>query len=454
MQLYHLIIVNIGRDITEERGNMMGCSGMKYKLSLYMDGQLEKQDAESVEAHISQCPSCRDYYRSIMEIKDYCSSLEEVELPLGFHDKLWKQLYKKGEGEMLKKRRKLPIAIGLVAAALVIVIGISMVDALRPGYKYPRSGGVAYDTADAVGAGEMPAVAPEEGYYGVTGKNSTEPPDSDMDMAEVPQESYEVPKGDHIDDSYEVDEEFISSADRKIIKSAYLGIETLEFDILIDNLQGKISMMGGYIESSNIQGVPRAARDKSPSRKAHFEVRVPNNKFEQFINEVGNIGNLITKEIGGEDVTGQYFDTQARIKALTIQEERLLSILEKAERLSDIIELESELTKVRYEIEHYTGTLKRLDNMVNYSRVTLDIYEVKEITLTEPDPETLGQRMARAFKDSLQNLGKFFENLTIFLVAALPYLVIIVPLLWIVWILGVKLMRNRKDNKREENLDG
>ena len=45
------------------------------------------------------------------------------------------------------------------------------------------------------------------------------------------------------------------------------------------------------------------------SRRAHFVIRIPSKKFEHFINEVGELGNLITKEIGGENVTSQYFDT-------------------------------------------------------------------------------------------------------------------------------------------------
>jgi hypothetical protein len=126
--------------------------------------------------------------------------------------------------------------------------------------------------------------------------------------------------------------------------------------------------------------------------------------------------------------------------------------LEKAELLQDIIELESELSRVRYEIENYTGTLKRLDQLVNYSRVNIDIYEVKELKITEPDPETLGVRMAMAFKESLKRLGKFFEDLTVFLVAALPYLVLMIPLVWILWVLVVRVISS-KLRKGKENRD-
>ena len=423
----------------------MGCKVIRYKLSLYMDDQLGKKDIGIVEAHLDQCPDCREYDKVIRDIKGYCNNLEEKEMPLGFHAKLQEQLYKKGEAKVLKKRRGIHIAIGVAAALVVIIIGVGMMDTLRLGRH--KSGSVAYDMADTT-ADTAPAESPS-GMYGVEKQESMEEQSMDMDMAEVPEESFKGERGVSNDASYEVDGGQISSVDRKIIKSAYLGIETLEFDVLTNNLEGKVSIMGGYIESSNIQGVSRIARSNSPTRQAHYEIRIPGKNFEQFISEVDGLGNLITKEIGGEDVTSQYFDTQARIKSLTIQEERLLSILGKAERLQDIIELESELSRVRYEIENYTGTLKRLDNMVNYSRVSLDVYEVKEIKATEPDPETLGERIVRAFKESLRNLGKFFEDLTIFTVSALPYLIIIIPLVWIILMLGVRFIKNRSKNKEE-----
>ena len=79
---------------------------------------------------------------------------------------------------------------------------------------------------------------------------------------------------------------------------------------------------------------------------------------------------------------------EARLKSLKLQEERLLTILSKAELLQDIIELERELSNVRYEIENYTGTLKKWDNLIEYSKVTIDVYEVHEIKEEEPIPIT------------------------------------------------------------------
>ena len=116
--------------------------------------------------------------------------------------------------------------------------------------------------------------------------------------------------------------------------------------------------------------------------------------------------------------------------------------------------MESELSRVRYEIENYTGTLKRLEQMVNFSRINVDVYEVKEIKVTESDPDALGERIVRAFKNSLRGIGMFLENLIIFLVGALPYLVLLILLGWAIWLLRVKLAARRVKKGTEDHDDG
>jgi hypothetical protein len=276
----------------------MGCKKTRYLLSLYSDDQLEKRDIRDIKAHLDRCTSCREYYKSIMDIKNLCNNLGQQEVPLGFHDRLWEKLYKEEEVSVFKNRRTLSTVIGLVAVLMVIIIGSSMMNVLRPrGMKFgSATDGVASDQADRVSSDSS------GGMYG--GEKRESMGNLTMAMADIAQEeaskeSPEMDRGFHDDSAYDMDLEQSSNVDRKIIKSAYLGIETLEFDVLTNNIQGKVSMMGGYIESSNVQGVPRAAREGASNRRANFVIRIPSKKFDQFINEVGELGNLITKEIGG-----------------------------------------------------------------------------------------------------------------------------------------------------------
>ncbi len=426
----------------------MGCSRIRYKISLYIDHQLDERDMKKVKAHLNRCPTCRDYYRDIVEIRDHCSELGTERVPVSFYDGLRRKLYGEGELKLSGRKRRISVFIGLASVLVIAIVGISMINALGLGSMKSQS--PAYDQTQS-SVGVEPA-APSADRYTDSREEYMEMPS--MEVGEVEPEGNAGWSSGDGDIAYDTGKEFADNTQGMIIKSAYLGVETLEFDVFIRNLEGKVKVLGGYIESSNIQGVSRESKGSFTPRRANYEIRIPSNKFEQFNNEVGELGNLITKEIHGENVTGQYLDTQARVKSLKIQEERLLSILEKAERLQDIIELESELSRVRYEIENYTGTLKRLEQMVNFSRIHVDVYEVKEIKVTEPDPDTLGERIVRAFKNSLTGIGMFLENLIIFLVGALPYLILLIPIGWVIWLLGVKLVASRAKKGTEDHDDG
>lgn len=228
--------------------------------------------------------------------------------------------------------------------------------------------------------------------------------------------------------------------DRKVIKTALLSIETLQYDRTVDGINKQIIVLGGYIETSNVSGSRKG--QEGMNRKAHFEVRIPSKSLDQFMTNVGDLGNIISKENHGEDITGQYFDVDAHVKTLRIQEERLLTILQKAEKLQDIIELERELTQVRYEIENFTGTLQKWDNMVEYSKITLDVYEVREITKLVTPPTTLWGRIVKAFTGSVHAVGQFLMDVLVFMFIILPPLVIMGVIACI--IIGIVRISRRK----------
>ena len=209
----------------------------------------------------------------------------------------------------------------------------------------------------------------------------------------------------------------------KIIKTAYMDMETYDFDETLQKMQDLLEGMGGYVESSNVSG-QSLHDDGYISRYAHFEFRVPAASYETFINSVGDLGNVLSSSQGGQDISYQYMDTEARLKSLEVQEERLLSILEKAEKIEDVISLEQELSRVRYEIESLQGQLRHWDNLVSFSRVSVDVSEVKEYTDITEKPDTLGERIGDTLRRSLKSLVNFLETVLVVLTAVLPFLLL------------------------------
>ena len=96
--------------------------------------------------------------------------------------------------------------------------------------------------------------------------------------------------------------------------------------------------------------------------------------------------------------------------------ERLLAILSKATQLTDVLELESRLSDVRYQIESYEATLRNLDSRISYSTLHITLQEVVEYSIINSPPQTLGQRLSDGFKDSMRMVKNSAESVLVWLV--------------------------------------
>lgn len=223
-----------------------------------------------------------------------------------------------------------------------------------------------------------------------------------------------------------------ATAKRKLIKTVDLTVETREFDKLMETINAKVSNLGGYIENSNITG---NSYGSSTKRDAYIVARIPSESLNSFVTTLEEKSNVTNKSENAEDVTLQYSDTQARISSLKIEQERLNALLEKADTLESIIELENRLTEVRYELESYESRLRSMDNRVDYSTVNLNVFEVVEYT-PEPIQElTFGQRLSREFIDGCENAWDTIQDFIIGFVSFLPELLVILVILGIIFLI-------------------
>lgn len=212
----------------------------------------------------------------------------------------------------------------------------------------------------------------------------------------------------------------------KIIQTGDITMESLKFDESVFKTVDYVASIGGYAESSNIQGQGISYGNTVAKRTANYVFRVPSDKYTDFFSKMKGYGVVTSEQSQGQDITDKYFDTDARLKSLKIQEERELLLLEKAIKLSDILELEKELNSVRYQIESYTGTLRKWDSLVSYSTVKVTIREVDESKIVVPTKaKGLWARMGYSFTYSIKQLVDITQNFLVVLVAMLPFLVVL-----------------------------
>ena len=209
---------------------------------------------------------------------------------------------------------------------------------------------------------------------------------------------------------------------RKLIRTVTMEAETETMDTLIAALEEKIAQLQGYVEmreshNGNMGNLRR-------SRYLDMTIRIPADKLEEFLTHVGNSAHIVSTSETVDDITLTYVATESHMNALKAEEERLLELMKQAKDMSDLLKIEQRLTEVRYDLERITSQLLVYDNQVEYGTVELSVAEVREYTeVTEP--ETVWQRITTGFGDSLESLGEFFVNLFVFVIVALPYLLVI-----------------------------
>lgn len=222
---------------------------------------------------------------------------------------------------------------------------------------------------------------------------------------------------------------------RKLIRTVNLDVETYDFDELLASLNEQITALNGYVEQSDISG--NSVQNTRSRRWAYMAIRIPSTELDHFIQSVESDGNVTNKSETTRDVTLQYSDLESRKKSLTIEQDRIWELLEKADTLESVIALEERLSEIRYELESMESQLKLYDNQVEYSTVHVNIQEVKVYTPTEP--ETIGERIQKGFTANLENMQEFLVDLFVFLVSSSP---ILIPILIVVLII-ITLIRRK-----------
>ena len=238
----------------------------------------------------------------------------------------------------------------------------------------------------------------------------------------------------------ERDDDAALTTDRKLIQTAWMELESRDYAQALAALEQMVTDCGGYIESRSEQGGSLYS-SRYNARYASITARIPADKLETAMGAAGELCNVVSRSTDVADVTESYTDTEARLKTLRLQEERLLEILSKATELSDVLELESRLSDVRYQIESYEATLRNYDSRVSYSTLHITLQEVVEYSIINDPPQTLGQRLSDGFADSMRLVKNSAENALVWLVTYLPLVLLWAVILAVVVWLVLRLVR-------------
>lgn len=204
----------------------------------------------------------------------------------------------------------------------------------------------------------------------------------------------------------------------KLILNADLSLETQDFEKSAADIEKMTAEAGGYIESSGTYG-------DTGSRSANYTLRVPQEKFEQFYAQLGENMHVVSRSRSSEDVTEQYTDIETRLATLQTKHERLLSLLEKADKMEDIIALENALADCEYEIDSLTGSKRRYDDLVGFSTFYINLREVQTLTATA-DGTGFGAQLTQAAKTGARGLADVVRGTILGVVMFWPAVILLI----------------------------
>ncbi len=212
---------------------------------------------------------------------------------------------------------------------------------------------------------------------------------------------------------------------RKMIKTVHLGVETKDYDGLLLNVENQIKELGGYIESLECYG--------NSYRSASITARIPAEKLDGFVKQIGDSANVTSRSEFVEDVTLQYVDLDSHARMLEEEQERLLELLETAYSIEDMITIESRLGEIRYQLESMKSQLRTFDNQVTYSTVHINIDEVIELTPVVELSD--GERIAQGFSKSVADVFHGIKEFVIDFIIHIPYIIVFAVVVLIILLL-------------------
>lgn len=292
------------------------------------------------------------------------------------------------------------------AAALVLVAGSCWVGDQEPDQSRPGSRNVGYQSSlytayDDYDSGSYPS---EEGAYDMVVSS---------DESGYAKKSVSMASGSSADTSAL---EPTAETSRKLIRTASLTIRTAQYDADLEALTQLINSVGGYIESTYQSGDLESGSARSNS----MTLRIPSDKLDEFLNGLDSVGRVVDRSESSTDMTVQYADNEARLATLRAKMERLNELLEKAETVEDLISIESAIADTQYSIDSYETRQRTIDRQVDMSEV--DIYLREDSPVEVTSEMSLGERISRAFQNSVEDFGQFLRNMLVFIVMALPAL--------------------------------
>jgi hypothetical protein len=209
-----------------------------------------------------------------------------------------------------------------------------------------------------------------------------------------------------------------------VIRTAQITLTTSDFAKSRSALDDILRRHGGHIGTLTI-GSPADA-----GQTLQATLRIPAAQLDAAIAEIRHIGRVETEQQGGEEVTRQMVDLDARLANARNTEQRLSDILlHSAGKVADVLAVEKEIDRVRGEIESMAAERKNLSDRVDFATLDVRINEEYKARLAVASQSTLG-RLRNAAVEGYRNAINGLTGVAMWVLAYGPILLLWTALLF------------------------
>ncbi len=215
--------------------------------------------------------------------------------------------------------------------------------------------------------------------------------------------------------------------ERKIIRNADLKLESNSPAEAQQKITQIAESKNGFVVETN-----QTSSDVRTSTRdiVNMTIRVPAEKFDEAINEIRAAGNRVIEEtVKGQDVTEEFIDIEARLKAKRALEEQFLEIMKRAATVEDALRVQTQLAEVRGEIEQIEGRKRFLENQAALSTIKI---QLQTPTSLSANPGGFFYELKEALSTGFNAALKFVLFFVTAAIALAPFFILIVlPLYFI-----------------------
>ncbi|MCQ2982605.1 MAG: DUF4349 domain-containing protein [Treponemataceae bacterium] len=213
----------------------------------------------------------------------------------------------------------------------------------------------------------------------------------------------------------------VPTADRKIVRDGYLNIEVPDLSDVEAHVQELVTQSNGWISDTSRYNTSYSVT-----------IKVPAERFDETMNTAGSYGHLLSKSVSSYDITDSWYDTETRLETKRTLQKKLQGYLAEADSLTDLLEIEKQLSQVTSDLEVMEGQMQRMKNQVAYSTIHLT-FELPG----EYNDGSFWHELKSQFKTFGPNLLKFLAwcglcllYLTVF---GIPAIAIVALLFWLLF---------------------